>query len=132
MTETIAVDQFIAQPPSRVWDAISTPDLLSRWWVAGDIAPVVGHTFHLDMGPWGPIACEVLEVVPGELLAYTFGDWTLTWRVVAEGSGTRLLLEHAGFDLDDPQHSFAFDMMGPGWVDDVLPRIEPALAEVDA
>ena len=120
---TISVDQFIARPPERVWQALTVPDQLAAWWVPSDIEPTVGHRFTLQMPGWGDVECQVLEVVEPERLAYTFGDWTLTWRLVAEGRGTRLLLDHSGFDLDDPQHRFAFDHMGPGWRDEVLPRL---------
>jgi uncharacterized protein YndB with AHSA1/START domain len=131
-TSTIHVDQFVGHPPATVWKAITTPDLLARWWAEGDIAPVVGHVFHLDMGPFGRLRCEVLEVDADRRLVYTFGpDWTLTFTLVPEGRGTRLLLEHAGFDLDNPQHRFAFDNMGPGWRDEVLPAI-PALLDAAA
>ena len=37
--QTITVDQFIARPPERVWAALTTPELLARWWAPGDIAP---------------------------------------------------------------------------------------------
>jgi uncharacterized protein YndB with AHSA1/START domain len=80
------------------------------------------------MPGWGNVPCEVLEVVEPERLVHTFADWTLTWRLVPEGTGTRLFLEHAGFDLDRTDHRFAFDQMGPGWRDEVLPRLA-AVAE---
>ncbi len=59
-TETILVDQFIAQPPAKVWEAITTSELLARWWVPGDIAPTVGHSFVLEMPGWGnvPARCS--------------------------------------------------------------------------
>jgi uncharacterized protein YndB with AHSA1/START domain len=120
---TITVDQFIARPPERVWKALTEPEQLAAWWVPGDIAAVVGHEFVLEMPGWGNVPCEVLEVVEPTLLVYAFADWVLTWRLVPEGAGTRLLLEHSGFDLDNPQHRFAFDNMGPGWRDEVLPRL---------
>jgi uncharacterized protein YndB with AHSA1/START domain len=129
MTTSITLDQFIRQPPAKVWQALTEPELLARWWVPGDIAPVVGHEFLLEMRGWGQVPCTVLEVAEPELLVYSFHDWTLTWRLVAEGAGTRLLLEHAGFDLDDPQQRFAFDEMGPGWRDVILPRIDAVLAD---
>ena len=119
----ITVDQFIGRPPERVWEAITTPEGLAAWWVPGNIAPVVGHRFLLEMPGWGNVSCEVVEVDEPHRLAYTFGDWTLTWILVAEGAGTRVLLEHTGFDLDRPADRFAFENMGPGWRDDVLPRL---------
>ncbi|MFF4667344.1 SRPBCC domain-containing protein [Streptomyces sp. NPDC001282] len=93
--------------------------------------PVVGHRFTLDMGTWGHQACEVLAVEPERLLRYSFApgslDTTITWQLHPEGGGTRLLLEHAGFDLDSPLGKAALEGMGRGWPD-VLQRIEPALA----
>jgi uncharacterized protein YndB with AHSA1/START domain len=120
---TITVDQFVAAPPTRVWRGLTEPDQLAKWWTPGDIAATVGHHFHLQMPGWGAIPCEVLEVDEPELFVYTFGDWTLTWRLVAEGRGTRLLLEHSGFDLDDKRARDAFDRMGPGWRETVVPRL---------
>jgi uncharacterized protein YndB with AHSA1/START domain len=124
-TSSITVDQFVAAPPEKVWRGLTEPKLHARWWAPGDIAPVVGHRFHLSMpNPWGEIACEVLEVVPHERFVYTFTDtWTLTWTLVAEGTGTRLLLEHSGFDPDNPQDRFAIENMGPGWRDKLLPKL---------
>lgn len=69
----------------------------------------------------------MLEVDAPERLVHTFADWTLTWRLVAEGTGTRLFLDQSGFDLDRPDHRFAFDTMGPGWSDEVLPRLTALL-----
>ncbi|HEY8525527.1 MAG TPA: SRPBCC domain-containing protein [Acidimicrobiales bacterium] len=133
-TETLHVDQFLPHPPAKVWRALTEPELLARWWAAGDIAPAVGHRFELDMGPWGKQPCEVLAVEPERLIAYTFGTdgWTLTWRLEPEGTGTRLFLEHAGFDLDQPMHRNVFDTMGPGWRDEVLPELARELDRVPA
>ena len=99
-----------------MWRALTTPELLARWWAAGDVRPVVGHRFELDMGQWGKQPCEVLEVESERLLKYRFTpDWTLTWRLEPEGTGTRLTLIHEGFDHDNPKHRFAFENMSKGW-----------------
>jgi uncharacterized protein YndB with AHSA1/START domain len=129
-TQNLEIDRFYPYPPVAVWRALTEPSLLERWWAPGDIAPRVGHRFHLDMDNWGHIPCEVLAVEPHERLVYTFGNWTLEWRLVAEGNGTRLLLEHRGFDLDDPTDRFALDRMGPGWRDEVLPLMDEVLTTV--
>lgn len=132
-TRSISVDRFIPASPERVWASITQPEHLAKWWAPGNIEPTVGHQFILEMPGWGNVACEVLEVHEHDLFIYTFADWTLTWRVIAEGHGTRLLLEHSGFDLERPDHKFAFDNMGPGWRDEVLPRLSQVIdAELDA
>jgi uncharacterized protein YndB with AHSA1/START domain len=133
MTETIHVDQFLARPPAEVWRMLTESDRLARWWATGDIQPEVGHRFILDMGRWGHQPCTVTEVLPERLLSYTFAegtmDWTITWRLVAEGTGTRLFLAHGGFDLDDPRHRQAFTDMSRGWATAVLPKLARELGE---
>jgi uncharacterized protein YndB with AHSA1/START domain len=121
---TISVDQFIEAAPAKVWRALTEPELHARWWAPGDIAATVGHHFHLQMPGWGSIPCEIIEVEPHQRLVYTFNEnWTLTWRLVREGAGTRLFLDHSGFDLDDKRSRDAFERMGPGWRDKVLPGL---------
>lgn len=125
---TIRVDRFYSHPPGKVWQALTEPALLARWWAPGDIAPIVGHRFTMDMGHWGKVPCRILEVELERRLVFTFGDeWTITWSLVEERGGTRMYLEHTGFDLDDPRARFAFENMGPGWRDEVLPRMDALL-----
>ncbi len=127
---TIRVDQYVAAPPAKVWRLLTEPELMRRWWAEGDVAAVVGHQFTLDMPGYGRQPCKVLEVDPPRRFVYTFtADWTLTWRLVPEGIGTRVLLEHSGFDLNDKRMSDAFDRMDPGWRDVVLPRLSDAAAQ---
>jgi len=127
----IQLVQFIEQTPAEVWRALTEPELMAKWWAKGDAQPVLGHRFTLDMGPWGLQPCEVIALEPGRLIAYTFApgtlDTTITWRLEPEGSGTRLSLEHKGFDLDSPLGKAAFHGMGSGWPG-ILQRISPAIA----
>jgi len=126
----IRLTQFIPHPPARVWAALTDPALHAKWWAAGDVRPVVGHRFTLDMGQWGRQPCEVLAVEHEKLLSYSFApgtlDTTITWRLQAEGEGTRLSLEHNGFDLDSPLGKAAFEGMGGGWPK-VLARMDSVL-----
>ena len=131
----IECDHFYPHPPAAVWRALTEPELMAKWWVAGDIRPVVGHRFALDMGSWGVQECEVTVVEPERVLAYTYAetvlDSTLTWRLVAEGTGTRLFLEHSGLDQDTPLGKAAYHGMGAGWPG-VLARIGDVLPEAAA
>ena len=81
--------------------------------------PVVGHHFDLDMGGFGKQPCEVVAVEPERMFAFRFAttslDTRITWRLSPEGDGTRLTLEHAGFDLGSPMGRQAFTGMGAGW-----------------
>jgi uncharacterized protein YndB with AHSA1/START domain len=129
----IRLSQFIAHPPAKVWKALTDPHLHAKWWAAGDVKAVVGHRFTLDMGKWGQQPCEVLEVENEKLLRYSFSrGMTITWRLEPENEGTRLYLEHSGFDLDSPLGKLAYEGMGNGWPA-ILLRIGPAIdADLEA
>ncbi|MHA6624270.1 SRPBCC family protein [Pseudonocardia sichuanensis] len=138
----IHVDQFLAHPPDRVWQALTDPELLAVWFMPGDFAPVVGHRCTFRAEPIeatsfsGLIACEVLEVHPEQLLRYSWADAhrsdgldsTVTWTLRPEGRGTRLFLEHRGFDPDDPVQQLSRTIMSGGWRSHVLRRLERHLA----
>ncbi|GAA2874096.1 SRPBCC domain-containing protein [Streptomyces mexicanus] len=121
MTEnnTITCEKFLPHAPAAVWKALTDPHLHARWWAAGDIRPVVGHRFTLDMGSFGRQPCEVTEVDDERLLSFRFAegslDTTITWTLRPEGAGTRLVLVHSGFDLDSPMGRQAYEGMGKGW-----------------
>jgi uncharacterized protein YndB with AHSA1/START domain len=48
----IEVGQFLAQPPDRVWHALTDPDLLARWLMPNDFRPAVGRQ-RMTMGILG-------------------------------------------------------------------------------
>lgn len=128
----IHLEQFIEHPPASVWKALTDPALVAKWWAPGDVKPIVGHKFTLDMGqPFGQQPCEVIAVEPERVLSYSFAPGTLnttvTWRLAPEGRGTRLTLEHNGFDLDSPLGKAAYAGMAGGWPK-ILTRIGPAIA----
>lgn len=126
--ESVTVDQPIKASPARVWERITTPEGIAQWWGPGDIAPVLGHEFTLDMGnKWGKVPCRVIEVDPGKKLVYSFADFELHWTIQPEGDGCILRLEHRGFDLENPQHRFAYENMPNGWRSLVLPRLAQGL-----
>jgi uncharacterized protein YndB with AHSA1/START domain len=125
-----------------VWRALTDPGLLARWLMPNDFVPVVGHRFTFRTTPRpsdgfnGIVHCEVLELEPERLLrlAWRGGqlDTTLTWTLRPEGRGTRLFVEHAGFDPDDPVQRQAFTIMGGGWRSHLWRRLAELLSEVDS
>lgn len=137
---TIAVDQFLAHPPTKVWRALTDSDLLARWLMPNDFRPVPGHrfTFHTTPRPGqgfdGLIHCEVLELDEPRRLRWSWRggrlDTVVTWTLVPEGRGTRLFLEHAGFDPDDPAQRRTFTLLDSGWRSHVWPRLAQALADL--
>lgn len=135
MTEenVIHLTRYFPHSPAKIWVVLTEPEHIAKWWVTGDIRPVAGHRFTLDMGAWGQQACEVLAVEFEKMISYSFAqgalNTTITWRLAAEGNGTRLSLEHKGFDLSSPPGRRAFDGMKNGWPA-VLARIDLAIGTV--
>ena len=126
----IRLERVYTQAPSKVWRALTTPELVARWWAPGDIRAEVGHRFAMDMGQWGTQPCEVLEVELERRFSYKFAEPTLntviTWELAPEGTGTRLTLIHQGFDLSSPIGRQAYEGMKPGWPG-ILERIATVL-----
>ena len=140
MTElsSIHVDEFLPYPPDQVWLALTDPDKLAVWLMPNDFELTVGHRFTFRTTPVpdaefdGLVSCEVLEIDPRRLLRISWAGGatlrtTVTWRLVAEGRGTRLLLDHEGFDLSDPFQVVAHRGMSSGWRSNVLRRISALL-----
>ncbi|MGK5741648.1 SRPBCC family protein [Micromonospora sp. URMC 103] len=136
---TVSVDQFLPHPPAKVWRALTDPDLIARWLMPTDFVPVVGHRFTFrttprpDRGFDGTVHCEVLDLDPPHRLRWSWRggglDTVVAWTLVAEGRGTRLLLEHSGFDPDDPLQRRTRDLLGGGWRSHVLRRLTETLRE---
>jgi uncharacterized protein YndB with AHSA1/START domain len=126
----ILVDQFVAHPAARVWEALTDPDQVSEYFMDTDLRPEVGASFTFTRRRVRPelregrtIHCRVLEVRPEAVLAYSWADTefadgldsVVTWTLHPEGSGTRILLEHRGFDPADPVSQQLRDVMREGW-----------------
>jgi len=126
----IRLERVYTQAPGKVWQALTVPEMVARWWAPGDIRAEVGHRFEMDMGQWGKQPCEVLEVEAERRFSYRFAEPTLntiiTWELTPEGGGTRLTLIHQGFDLESPVGRSAYEGMKPGWPG-ILERIATVL-----
>ena len=129
----IEVDQFLAQPPDRVWHALTDPDLLARWLMPNDFRAAVGHQFTFRTEPVpqygfdGIVHCQVLDLDPPRLLRFSWRggvlDTVVSWRLVPEGAGTRLLIRHDGFDDGDPEQRMTMGILGGGWRGHLVKRL---------
>ena len=103
----IELEKHYAAPPARVWRALTDAEAVSTWLMPSDIRPIIGHEFTFQSKPYpgfdGTVRCRVLEVVPEQLLVYTWSGGSLRDTVVRfelwpSGTGTRLLFFHTGFE----------------------------------
>ncbi|TDO45234.1 uncharacterized protein YndB with AHSA1/START domain [Kribbella sp. VKM Ac-2527] len=129
---TIEVDQFYPHAPAKVWRALTEPELIAQWMMPGDFRLEVGHRYTMQgrampaTGFSGVVQAEVLDFDLEKLLRIAWrdaaadspvaaADWTITWTLEPEGTGTRLFLLHEGFDPDDPLQRQAHTIMSGGW-----------------
>ncbi|TJV69040.1 MAG: SRPBCC domain-containing protein [Mesorhizobium sp.] len=101
----------LADPPEKVWRALTEPELLAAWMMPNDIKAEAGSRFAFA-GPDAPIECEVLEAEPSRLLRYSWRerpadkdadqlpgfDSIVTFTLARTASGgTHLRIVHDGF-----------------------------------
>jgi len=114
--DTVHAEIFIASPPERVFQALTDPRQMLRWW--GQKGMYRCTQFHTDLRPGGMwrteglydngqpfhVGGEYLEVDPPKLLVYSWvASWsgdlktTVRWELKASGDGTNVRIRHSGF-----------------------------------
>lgn len=143
-TNTIRRELLLPQPRSQVWLAITDRATLAEWMFPNDFEPRVGHRFTFQV-PGNPkmnfdgltVHCQVLECDPPSTLVFSWSaapitDTRVSFRLEPHGDGgTRLLFEHAGFDLATPFGPQAFKGAEYGWAK-MLNQLTAVLAIVRA
>lgn len=127
---SIHVERTYPHPIERVWEAIATARGLSAWLMPTDFEPRLGHRFQFrwkKVPGWrGYVDCEVLAIEPPHRLTFSWrGDdkqqpTTVTMRLDAVSDGTRLVLDHTGFE--GIGGFFSRMMMKNGWAKKMLAR----------
>jgi uncharacterized protein YndB with AHSA1/START domain len=100
-------------PVGDVWDAVTQPDRIKRWFmpISGDLR--VGGSFQLEGNAGG----EILSCEPPRLLKVSFGGPTsiVELRLTPDGdSDTVLELEHT-VPIEMAQSGAGALYVGPGW-----------------
>src|SRR5688500_7898485 len=121
---------FYPYSPEEIWDCITNPATLKQWSNLHrntDFKAEVGLKWMEEQKPrrgWdGKMYSEMLEVVSGEILKYSFKDGArpaeekldtiVTRKIVSKNFGTEVLLCHTGFrGLKGVMTSF---IMEKGW-----------------
>jgi uncharacterized protein YndB with AHSA1/START domain len=113
MTRNFRLEREYRHPPTKVWRALTDRRALSTWLMETDFEPVLGRTFTFRSKPqpgWDGIThCEVTELDEPRALAYTWRggpgpgqpltlDTVVRWTLSPTAAGTRLVLEHRGFE----------------------------------
>ena len=110
-------ERILAHSVERVWQAVSVPAELERWFpAAADWTPATGETFE-EGGETG----EVIEVDPPSRLAWTFAGQLYRFELTAHPDGCRLIFTHV---IDDRSTAA---QTATGW-EAYLSRLEPHLA----
>jgi uncharacterized protein YndB with AHSA1/START domain len=133
VTHTIQKEILIPQPREQVWQALTDSDSLADWMFPNDFEPRIGHKFVFRVPPNPKVGfeglvvrCEVVQCEPpgldgGGRLAFTWSaggaveNTRVSFRLEPDGDGTRVFLEHSGFDLAHPFGEQAFQGAGFGW-----------------
>jgi uncharacterized protein YndB with AHSA1/START domain len=128
MSNTIRREIVIPRPREQVWRAIADSAMLAEWMFPNDFEPRVGHQFTFRVPP-NPkvnfdglvVRCEVLECEPPDRLVFSWSaggpveNTQVSFRLELDGDDTRVLFEHAGFDLSQPWGDQAFKGAEHGW-----------------
>lgn len=109
----VQIRRTYAAAVTDVWDALTDPDRMKRWFlpVSGDLQP--GGTFQLEGNAGG----DILSCEPPRLLKVTFGGPTslVELRLSPDGDGrTTLQLEHT-VPIAIAQNAAGALFVGPGW-----------------
>lgn len=112
-TVTVLMRRSYQADPAEVWDALTDPDRMKRWFmpVSGDLQ--VGGTFQLEGNAGG----EILECEPPKRFKVTFGgpNSLLELRLLpGADASTELELEHSMSEAPAPGGAGAL-WVGPGW-----------------
>lgn len=110
-------------PIQKVWEAVSSAEGLSAWFMPNDFKAEEGHEFTIQ-SPFGPSPCKVLEVNPPNKLSFLWdvSGWVVSFELKELEAKTELTLVHSGWKKSDEiipkaeeKSSIIRDRMDQGW-----------------
>ncbi|MGA4719759.1 SRPBCC family protein [Fictibacillus nanhaiensis] len=119
-------------PIQKVWDAVSTSEGMSTWFMPNDFKAEEGHEFHIQ-SPFGPSPCKVLVIDEPHKLSFSWDTdgWVVTFLLEEKGDQTEFTLIHSGWKEEDAivgkanqKAQDVRDRMNGGWVGIVNERLK--------
>ncbi|MBH0157292.1 SRPBCC domain-containing protein [Fictibacillus sp. 5RED26] len=119
-------------PIQKVWDAVSTSEGMSAWFMPNDFKAEEGHEFHIQ-SPFGPSPCKVILIDEPHKLSFAWDTdgWVVTFLLEEKGDQTEFTLIHSGWKEVDAivgkanqKAQDVRDRMNGGWVGIVNERLK--------
>lgn len=144
MKRNIKLEWFYPHPPQLVWECLTSSELIAQWLMENDFKLQKGHKFQFRAKPmpgWsGVVDCEIKEIIEHKKLSYSWlsgprpGEIKIrtmvTWLLSEEKNGTRLVLEHTGFEgLNGLMVSY---ILGSGWKGKISEAFAKVLDKMEA
>lgn len=106
MKRDLRFEVVYPQSAERVWRALTDPAEMAQWLMVNNFQAQLGYKFQFTTKPApgfdGIVNCEVIELDSPRRLAYTWKggklDSVVTFTLQPVADGTRLILEHKGFN----------------------------------
>jgi uncharacterized protein YndB with AHSA1/START domain len=117
---TLKFERLLPGPPERVWDWLTRPELVAKWFTEQHIEPRVGGQMWGRFGDGDGWICTVTEWDPPHRLAWVGQDGKdgITWELKSEGDLVRMVFVQTGIrphaGLGAGWHAF-FDGLGQ-WI----------------
>ena len=98
--DRIERDILIAAPPEVVWEVITEPEDMSRWFSDAEFEATPGAN-----GTISTYAIRIEAVDPPRRFSFSWDALLVEFTLTAEGGGTRLQLVESGFEGRDAQRT---------------------------
>ena len=100
--QLLTFDRILRHPPEKVWEALTTPEGIGRWWQSdAEIEPRQGGRFHLRFRPFDHSMTGVVTIYdPPERFGFTWPDTAagtdshVLFQLRPDPLGTHLRLVH--------------------------------------
>jgi uncharacterized protein YndB with AHSA1/START domain len=120
MADKIRLERFYNHPIQSVWEAISSQDAISDWFIQAEFKAGVGYEYTFTHETTIVHGTVLAVEKPGKLI-YTWivGQTTavteVSWTLTPKQAGTQLILEHTGFNNYQDSAVAMFDSSVQGW-----------------